>query len=105
VLPSGLVMARNAFGGWAAGTSFVLLSLLTAYCTIRGIIAARQRRFAQHRIWMTRSFLLMGSAIVLRLVSGALETIGVESPVSAYICAAWTSWIIPITAYELLRKA
>lgn len=37
VLPSSAVLARHAFGGWAAGLSFMLLSLATAGCAIVGV--------------------------------------------------------------------
>src|SRR5712692_7409621 len=36
VLPSIVVLARHAFGGWPAGLSFLLLSAATASCAIIG---------------------------------------------------------------------
>ena len=38
VLPTSVVMARNAFGGWPAGISFVLLSFVTGACAILGVM-------------------------------------------------------------------
>ena len=101
VLPSGMVMARQAFGGWPAGLSFALLSIATATCAIAGVIAARQRRFAAHGRWMIRSYLLICSAVVLRLISGTAGLVGVPNPETAYTIAAWCSWLIPLIAFEL----
>lgn len=101
VLPSSVVMSRHAFGGWPAGMSFLVLSAATATCAIVGVVHARHRRFDRHRRWMLRTYLLICSAVGLRLISGAAGLIGVPSPESAYIFAAWSSWLLPLAAYEI----
>ncbi len=102
VLPSGAVMSRHAFGGWAAGLSFLLLSVTTAVSAVGGAVYACRRRYDQHRRWMWRSYVLICSAVALRLISGAAELVGVPSPEGAYIVAAWISWLLPLAIYELL---
>ncbi len=102
VLPTSVAMSRNAFGGWPAGLSFVLLSAATAACTVMGVVYARRRQFDTHRRWMNRSYVLICSAVALRLISGAAGVIGVPNPEAAYIAAAWCSWLLPLAAYELL---
>ena len=104
MLPSGVVMSRHAFGGSLAGLSFLFLSAATAVCAIAGLVRARQRRFAQHRRWMMRCYVLICSAVVLRLVSGAASLVGVPSPEDAYIVAAWSSWLLPLAAFELTER-
>jgi uncharacterized membrane protein len=104
VLPSSVVMSQHAFGGWPAGLSFVLLSVATAICAIVGVVNARRRRFDRHRRWMLRCYILICSAVALRLISGAAGLIGVPSPEEAYIIAAWSSWVIPLAAYEFTVK-
>jgi hypothetical protein len=101
VLPSGVVMSRHAFGGWPAGLSFLLLSAATASCAIAGVVHARRRRYDQHRLWMRRCYILICSAVALRLISGAAGLVGVPSPEGAYIVAAWSSWVLPLTVYEI----
>jgi uncharacterized membrane protein len=101
VLPSSVVMSRHAFGGWPAGLSFLLLSAATAGCAVVGVIHARRRRFDRHRRWMLRCYVLVCSAVALRLISGAAGLIGVPGPEGAYIVAAWASWLIPLAAYEI----
>lgn len=104
VLPSSVVMSRNAFGGWPAGLSFLLLSIATAGCAIAGISHARRHQYEQHRRWMLRCYILICSAVVLRLASGAAETIGAANPEQAYAIAAWSSWLVPIAMFELIER-
>ena len=104
VLPSSVVMSRHAFGGWPAGLSFLLLSAATAGCAIVGVVHARRRRYDRHRRWMLRSYVLICSAVVLRLISGAAGLVGVSSPEGAYIIAAWSSWVLPLVIYELVAR-
>ena len=104
VLPSGVVMSRHAFGGWPAGLSFLLVSAATAGCAIAGVAHARRRRFDRHRRWMVRCYVLICSAVALRLISGAAEWAGVTNPERAYVVAAWASWLVPLAAYELAER-
>ena len=104
VLPSSAVMSRHAFGGWPAGLSFLLLSAATASCAIVGVVQARRRRYDRHRRWMLRSYVLICSAVALRLISGAAGLVGVPSPEDAYIVAAWSSWLLPLAAYEIAER-
>ena len=103
VLPSSVVMSRHTFGGWPAGLSFLLLSVAAAGCAIVGVVYARYRRFDRHRHWMLRCYVLICSAVVLRLISGAVGLVGVQSPEGAYIVAAWSSWLFPLMTFERLE--
>lgn len=104
VLPSGVVMARHAFGGWPAGLSFLVLSAATAGCAVAGVVHARRGRYARHRRWMLRCYVLICSAVVLRLLSGAAGLVGVPNPEEAYVVAAWSSWLIPLTIHEMATR-
>lgn len=104
VLPSSVVMSFRAFGGWPAGLSFLLLSAATASCAIVGVVHACRRRYDQHRRWMLRSYVLICSAVALRLISGTAGLIGVESPEDAYIFAAWSSWLFPLAACDIVER-
>jgi len=103
--PSGIVMAGESYGGWAAGACFALLAILTAGYTAVGVRSAIRGRFESHRHWMLRSYVLICSAVALRLVSGALEQIGVSDPEAAYVAAAWCSWLLPLAGFEILNRA
>jgi len=101
VLPTSVVMSQHAFGGWPAGLSFLVLSATTATCAIAGVVHARHRRFQSHRRWMLRCYVLICSAVVLRLVSGAAGLAGVSNAEEAYIIASWCSWLLPLLLLEV----
>lgn len=104
VLPSGAVMAEHSFGGWAAGLSFLALSAATAACAVAGVVHARAGRYDRHRTWMTRCYVLLCSAVALRLISGAAGLVGVPSPEAAYVVAAWASWLLPLAGFEVVER-
>ena len=100
VAPSGLWMARHAAAGPVAAAGLALLAILTAVCSALGWRAAVQRRFRDHERWMRRTYLLLASAIVLRMIGGLATVVGVSAP--WYDPAAiWASWIVPLAAHEL----
>jgi uncharacterized membrane protein YdjX (TVP38/TMEM64 family) len=100
--PSGLWMARYAQTGPVAAVGFSVLAIVTGICVLLGWRYAVKRDFAEHRLWMSRCFLLLCSAVVLRLIGGlvTLTSIGVAW---SYPTAAWVSWLAPLIAYELTR--
>lgn len=102
VCPSGLWMARYAQAGAAAAVSFALLAILTGACAALGSRAAMQRRFAVHRLWMSRCFLLLCSAVVLRLLGGLATVSGVQAPWFDPL-ASWACWTGPLATFELNR--
>ncbi len=104
VLPSSVVMSCAAFGGWPATLSFVLLSAATGICAIVGVVYARRQRYEEHRRWMLRSYVLICSAVTLRLLSGAAGLIGLSNAEEAYIFAAWCSWLLPLAALEIAEQ-
>ena len=104
VLPSGVVMSRHSYGGWSAGLSFLMLSVVTAGCAIIGVVHARNRCYTLHRRWMIRCYALISSAVFLRLISGAALVAGVASAEEAYIFAAWSSWLAPLTLCFFLPR-
>lgn len=100
VAPSGLWMAYYAATGAVAGAALATLAILTAATTALGWRAAVNRRFAEHRRWMQRSYVLLFSAIVIRMIGGAAEVAGVEG---TYPYAVWISWLAPLAILELWR--
>jgi hypothetical protein len=98
--PSGLWMARYAQTGAVAGAGLALLAVATAVCVLFGWRAAVQRRFADHRRWMTRCFVLLCSAVVLRVIGGFVTVTGIGEE-WGYPTTAWVSWLGPIAVYEL----
>ena len=103
MLPSGFVMATWALSGPIAGLSFYLLSVVTAGCVVASSWHASQRRFTIHRLWATRSFILLCSPLLLRLMTGTTILFDIENEWT-YRFAAWGSWMIPLVVFELRRS-
>lgn len=102
LVPSGLVMSAYAATGVVAGLGFAALSVATAACAGLGWRAAVQCRFATHEAWMTRLFVLLCSAVVLRLIAG-LAVLARFDADWLYPVAAWASWLAPLIAHETWR--
>ena len=103
VVPSGLVMAAEAYSGPIAGCGFAALSLATGACALAAIWHARARCFASHRLWASRCFVLLGSPLLLRIVAGATIVTGIESEWT-YRLNAWLSWLVPLAIFEAWRR-
>ena len=95
VTPSGLWMAWYAETGTIAGIGFAALAVVTGMCVALGWKSAVKRRFAEHQRWMLRCYLLLCSAVVLRVIGGLTIVTGIESDCS-YPLAAWISWLLPL---------
>ena len=103
VAPSGLWMAWYAAPGPVAGVSFAVLSVLTGAFVVLGWRAAVRRKLAVHRIWMSRCFVLLCSAVVLRIFGGLGSVAGVQSDWYDPL-ASWASWVLPLVALELFSR-
>lgn len=102
VAPSGAWMAWYAQSGGVAGWGFFLLAVATAGCAVMGWRSAAGRRFEEHRCWMWRCFLLLCSAVVVRLVGGLATVTGVDAD-WVYPLTAWVSWLGPLAGYEIAQ--
>ncbi len=100
VAPSGLWMAYHASTGTIAAIGFAIQAVLTGTCSALGWRAAVKRQFPVHRRWMWRSFLLLCSAVVVRLLGGLGTVMEVQS-VWFDPLASWSSWLVPLTAFEM----
>lgn len=100
--PSSLWMSLYAETGAIAGASFALLAAATALTAWFGWRSAVRRQFAAHRLWMTRCFLLLCSAVVLRVISGGAAVTGIQGDWT-YPLAGWMSWLVPLGTFETLR--
>lgn len=100
VAPSGLWMAYDTQTGTIAAISFAILAVATATCSALGWRAAVRRQFAIHRRWMERSFVLLCSAVVLRIFGGLGTVLEVRSSWFDPL-ASWVSWLAPLILLEL----
>ena len=89
--PSGLWLAPYARTGQIAAVGFAMLAIVTGLCALFGWRSAMRRRFVEHRRWMWRLFLLLSSAVIVRLVGGFAPVFDVCA-VWIYPFTAWASW-------------
>jgi type II secretory pathway pseudopilin PulG len=100
IVPSGLVMAQQAFAGPIAALGFSALSIATGVCAVAAVYHAMARRLPAHQQWATRCFILLVSPLLLRLVTGMAIVTQLESDLS-YRLNAWLSWLVPLAIYEV----
>ncbi len=102
LVPSGFWMAFYAQEGLSVKIAFALLAIATGMTTWFGWNAAVRKEFAKHRLWMLRSYVLLCSAVFLRLIGGAFVITGIEEEWT-YRMAAWVCWLVPLAVFELTR--
>lgn len=115
VLPAGLtglvIGATSPFGP-VARVSNVMLAALWLITTLIGWRMARQRRFAEHRRWMIRSFALTLSIMLNRVLGGVLLLVlspqldttfhGDETQLTQTIAGigTWLGWTVSLLIAE-----
>lgn len=102
---SSLPMAVHTMTGAVAAIGFFALGLVWVVTTGMGVACALQRRFAEHRRWMIRSYALTAAAITLRIYLGASMAVGIDEQLS-YPFIAWLCWVPNALAAEwYLRRS
>ncbi|MCF6132043.1 DUF2306 domain-containing protein [Flavobacterium wongokense] len=91
--PSGFFIGLFANGGFYAKVSFVTLSILWFYFTLKAFLEIKKRQINKHKAFMLRSFALAFSAITLRLWKVILVYLFHPSPMDVYQIIAWLGWI------------
>ena len=101
VVPSGLLMAPQAYAGQVSVIGFLVQSVLTALTLVVAAFWASRGQIDRHRRWATRCYLLLWSPLLLRAIAGGTILTGLESEWT-YRLNAWLSWLIPLLVYEIL---
>jgi hypothetical protein len=99
LVPSGLWMARYATTGAVAGAGLASLAIATAVCAAAGWRTAVARKFGDHRRWMWRLYLLLCSAVVIRMIGGLATVLHVNA-LWLYPLSVWASWLGPLIIFE-----
>jgi len=81
---------------------FGTLALVWLLTAALAFARARQRRFDEHRAWMTRSYSLTFAAATVRLAGFPILVL-TRDPVVAITCAFW-SWILNLVVAEWLIR-
>jgi uncharacterized membrane protein len=97
--PGGAIMAMRALGGWPSMVCFGLISALAWAFTWIAWRRAKAMRYAEHGRWMCRSYVMMCSAILLRLCHYLIQPLNLD-PTFAYQLAVWLSWVPALAVLE-----
>jgi hypothetical protein len=103
--PAALVMSLYANGGWAARTSFTVLSLLWILTTAYALRCVFRKKYEKHGNWLLRSYALTLSAVTLRFYAYLFDVLRVDIPPrETYILLAWISWVPNLFFAEILIR-
>jgi uncharacterized membrane protein YozB (DUF420 family) len=91
--PSGFFIGLFANGGFFSKISFVILSILWFYFTLKGFLLIKKSNIKRHKAFMMRSFALAFSAITLRLWKVVIVYLFHLSPMDVYQIIAWLVWV------------
>ncbi len=105
--PSGLFIGIFANGGFYSKISFVTLSILWFYFTLKGFLTIKNKNIKLHKAFMLRSFALTFSAITLRFWKVFLVYLFQPSPMDVYQIIAWLGWVpnLLIIEYYLYNQS
>ena len=98
---TGFTIALTTVGGRGAAAGFAIPAVLWLVTTCRAFALARDRRFAEHRRWMMRSYAIACAAITQRLVLAGGLVAGLPFS-QAYGLSAWACWVINLLIVEAL---
>jgi len=101
LVPSGIVLAFDAKGGKVVTAGLLFSAAIVAWCTIRGIVAARRREHASHRRAMRHVVGQMSVAVVSRALIVCLDLVGLD-PDIAYVVALWGPVLAAVAVVELV---
>jgi len=96
-------ISLNAIGGLWAQVGFSALGIAWMGSTAIAIWMVMNKRFAEHRVWMLRSFALTFSAVTLRLQLVGFEILGLPYEQSS-VWLAFTCWVPNLVVAEILIR-
>lgn len=101
-LPSSLLMSFYSFGGAPGIAAFLLLTGLSLMFLIFALKRIKQRNIQQHRLWMTRFYILLLSGVNLRIL---LWIFGRDlSQGWQYALLSVASWLPFLIVYEIAKN-
>ena len=100
--PASFIMALFANGGISSRLAFTILSILWMFTTAMAWKKAVNKKIAEHKEWMYRSYALTLSAITLRLWKWLIVLFFHLRPMDAYMIVAWLGFIPNLLFVELL---
>lgn len=101
LIPTGVILSYFAMGGPEGKILFTALTLFSAVCLYFGFRTARLQDFSLHRIWMLRFYILLTSAIWLRIFMFIMIYRSGTMNEHQYLMCALMSWVPQIIVFEI----
>jgi len=101
LVPSGLYMSWFAKGGLLSTIGFMLSGVIVAYAMVRGVRAARARRFVEHRRWVLHVLAQLSVAVTSRAMLFAFDAAAVDETL-AYLVSLWVPVVGSFGLVELV---
>lgn len=102
-----LVIAPLSHSGFVTQVSNVMWALLWLGTTIMGYRMVRAKRYAEHRVWMVRSFALIWGIVMNRLWIGPLVLLAMPAGmdddtmlIAVGGTSSWMSWVVNLLIAE-----
>jgi uncharacterized membrane protein len=104
--PSGFFIGLFANGGLISKISFIILSILWFFFTLKAFLFIKDKNIENHKKFMYRSFALTISAITLRFWKVILVYLFHPAPMDVYQIISWLGWIpnLLIAEYIIYEK-
>lgn len=99
--PGGFFMAFYAIGGLVNTINFMAMAGLWMWFTLQAFRHIKNGRLLQHQQWMTRSFIMANSAILIRLFSFVNNHYQVMDLTIGYVIISFASWLPWLLIYEI----
>lgn len=103
--PSALFMAFFAIGGITSVINFILLSILWFWFTLKAFQLIRIGNIDEHKTFMTRSFILTNSAVLLRIFSYFNHHFNFVDVITGYNIIVWISWLPGLLIFEMINRS
>lgn len=100
---AGFILSWGSWAGWPVTLSLGSLAAVWAGTNVMGWRTAVQRRFAEHRVWMIRSFALTFAAVTFRIDLLVFPALGLAFP-DAYRLTCFHSWMLNLLVAELYLR-
>lgn len=101
LVPTGFVLSYHALGGISGKMLFGLLTLLSLLFIAQGFYTALKRKVYHHRKWMLRFFIVLSSAIWLRINLFICFQVKWIISENDYLWCAILSWVPQLVILEL----
>lgn len=83
--------------------AFAATGLAWLTTALAGHVAIRRKRMPLHRRWMIRNYLVTLAPASFRLALTVPGVMALASPVVMIPLLLWSSWVLPLLAYEAVR--